>query len=588
MCISKDTPIELCQVFQSFLHGVVVIDAKGSVCHWNRKAEELFRLMADVAIHQKIDRILPDLAPFLMTCLRTGKSYQVPFRLYNKIPLLLQINPIIHRESVAGAVVVFLNLVDMASFSEGTDVFKNMKYWLDAVIDSSYDGLWICDHSGTVIRVNRASERINKLQAENVIGRNMRDLVAEGLFDKSVTMEVLKKKTSITMIQQLKGGKKILVTGNPIFDDKGEIAYVLTNDRDISEMDNLRSQLQETQALTRGYITKLTELEMEGVDFSSVIYRSEAMNRVLQMLLRVSKFNAAVLLLGESGVGKGMIAKLIHKNSERHEGPFIRVDCTGIPETLFESELFGYERGAFTGARTEGKAGLFELADKGTLFLDEIGDLPMSTQTKLLRFLEDHEIIHIGGAKPKVIDTRIIAATNRNIEEMVELKQFRKDLYYRIHVVPLVIPPLRERSEDILPLAIHFLDQYNRSYGRDAVMSPDVIDVLCKLDFPGNVRELKHLIERLVVSVEKRQIDLTDLPKKLIDPISVFSCGAELPGDLSLKEAVSRYEQLLLQGAVNKHGSPQRVAKVLKVDRATVSRKMKRYCITQPGAILHK
>jgi PAS domain S-box-containing protein len=586
MHLLKDTPINLCQVFQSLLHGVVVIDVKGSVCHWNRKAEELFRLMADGAIHQKIDRILPDLAPFLMTCLRTGKSYQAPFRLYNKISLLLQINPIIHRKSVAGAVVVFLNLVDMASFSEGTDVFRNMKYWLDAVIDSSYDGLWICDHSGTVIRVNRASERINQMKAENVVGRNIRELVAEGLFDKSVTMEVLKKKTSITMLSQLRGGKKALVTGNPLFNDKGELVYVLTNERDISEMDDLRNQLQETQTLARGYISKLAELE--GIDFSSVIYRSEKMDSLLHMLLRMAKVDAAVLLLGESGVGKGIIARLIHENSERSEGPFIRVDCTGIPETLFESELFGYERGAFTGARMEGKAGLFELAEKGTLFLDEIGDIPLSSQAKLLRFLEGYEIVRVGGSKPKIIDTRIIAATNRNIEEMVELKQFRKDLYYRIHVVPLAIPPLRERREDIPPLAFHFLDQFNRSYGRDTVMSPDVIDVLCKLDFPGNVRELKHLIERLVVSVEKKHIDITDLPKKLRDPVSVFSCGAELPGDLSLKEAVSRYEQLLLQGAVNKHSSPQRVAKVLKVHRATVSRKMKRYCIIQPGAILHK
>jgi PAS domain S-box-containing protein len=588
MHLLKTSAIDLNRVFQSLSHGVVVFDSNGCVCYSNRVAEVLLRISSNEVIHQKVNQILPDLANIVITCLNTGKLQQAHFRIYNKISLLAKADAIINEGAVEGVVVEFMNLDDIASFLEGADVFKKMKFWLDAVIDSSYDGLWVCDHLGNVIRVNRASERINQLQAEDVVGRNMQDLVAEGMFDKSVTMEVLKKKVSITMIQQLKGGKKILVTGNPIFDDKGEIAYVLTNDRDISEIDNLRSQLQETQSLAKEYISKLTELEMDGVDFSSVIYRSEEMNRVLQLMLRMSKVNTAVLLLGDSGVGKGMIAKLIHKNSKRNDGPFIRVDCTGIPETLFESELFGYEGGAFTGARADGKPGLFELADKGTLFLDEIGDIPMSAQTKLLRFLEDHEIIRVGGTKSKVIDVRIVAASNRNIEEMVELKQFRKDFYYRINVVPIVIPPLRERREDILPLAFHFLQQYNCSYGRDKVMSPDVIDILCKLDFPGNVRELKHLVERLVVSVENRRIELIDMPKKLLDPNSVVLFGAELPGDLSLKEAVNRYEQLLLREAVKKHGSIQQVAKELKMDRATISRKIKRYQISKMRAILHE
>ena len=232
----------------------------------------------------------------------------------------------------------------------------------------------------------------------------MRELVSKGVFDKSVTLEAIKRRTSVTMIQQVKGEKKVLVTGNPIFNDKDEIIFVVVNVRDISELDHLRSQLQETQALAKGYISKLSELEMKGVDLSNMVFRSEEMHRIIEMAIRVAKVDSTVLLLGESGVGKGVIAKLIHKNSERCNGPFIRVDCGGIPETLMESELFGYERGAFTGAKTEGKPGFLELAEKGTLFLDEIGELPLNSQSKLLRFLEEHEIIRVGGTEPRQID----------------------------------------------------------------------------------------------------------------------------------------------------------------------------------------
>lgn len=585
---TKNNPtIDLAQAFQSISQGIVLVDGNGAVCHWNILAERLFRLKAQEVLHNKISKILPDLADPLTACLRSGQPHQSHLELGNKIPVLILADPISQGGFVVGAVAVCLNLDELQRLSKETASVKNIKDWLDAVIDSSYDGLWICDHEGTVIRVNRASERINQLKAEQVIGRNMQELVTEGMFDKSVAMEVLKKKTSITMIQQLKGGKKILVTGNPIFGDHGEIAYVLNNERDISEMDNLREQLHETQSLAKGYIARLSELEMKGVDLSSVIYRSDEMDRVLRMMLQVADSEATVLILGESGVGKGMIARLIHKNSARNSGPFVRVDCSGVPENLLESELFGYERGAFTGARTEGKAGLFELANNGTLFLDEIGDIPLGAQSKLLRFLEDHEILRVGGTKPKVIDTRVLAATNRNLGEMVRIKQFRKDLYYRIHVVPLFIPPLRKRCEDIVALSLHFLEHYNRTHGRDKVLSLEVIDLLKNFNFPGNVRELQHLVERLVVSVQNQRIGLSDLPKDVVDRISAVPYMEEIPADLSLKEAMRRYEKQLLQGALNKHGSQKLVAKTLKVDRATVSRKMKRYGISEPGLVLH-
>ena len=562
-------------VFNSIYNGIVVIDEKGFITYFNKTAERIFNIPAHEAIGHYILDVLPNTGGKLLECLKTGTPFYGEKLKGEKVVLVSNIHPIIANAKILGAISVFQDISEIENISKELDLFKNMKNWLDTIIDSSYDGLWISDHEGTVIRINKAAERIDGVTANEVLGRNVKDLVAEGLFDKSVTLEVLKRKTSITMIQHIKGTKKVLVTGNPILNEKGEIRFVVINVRDISELDNLRSQLQETQALARGYISKLSELEMKGIERSNIIFRSEEMGRILEISLRVAKVNSTVVLLGESGVGKGMIAKLIHKHSNRSNGPFIRVDCAGIPDSLLESELFGYEKGAFTGARPEGKPGFLELANKGTLFLDEIGEIPLSSQSKLLRFLEDHEIIRVGGTEPKAIDVRIIAATNKMIEELVHLKKFREDLYYRLNVVPIHIPPLRERSEDILPLIFYFLEKFNKTYQKKKSFLPETIEFLCEYDFPGNVRELSNLIERLVVMVENDKIGLDHVPlsiKKLNKTIPAqFLYGAD-----SLKVALEKYESFIINNAIKKYKSQREAAKMLKVDQATISRKLKK------------
>jgi PAS domain S-box-containing protein len=489
---------------------------------------------------------------------------------------------------ISGAVSVFQDISEIENISKELDLFKNMKNWLDTIIDSSYDGLWICDHEGKVIRINKASERINGVKAEEVIGKNMNDLIGEGLFDKSVTLEVLKRRTSVTMIQQIKGEKRILVTGNPIFNEKGEIIFVVTNDRDITELDHLRTQLQETQALAKGYISKLSELEMRGVDLSNIIFRSGEMQRIIEMTLRVAQVDSTVLLLGESGVGKGMVSKLIHKNSDRNKGPFIRVDCAGIPDSLVESELFGYEKGAFTGAKPEGKPGFFELANDGTLFLDEIGEIPLSSQSKLLRFLEDHEIIRVGGTVSKEINVRIIAATNKNIEEMISQKKFREDLYYRLNVVPIYISALKERRDDILPLIHYFLEKFNKDYKKNKSLSPETVETLCKYNFPGNIRELANLIERLVVVSENDQIQITDLPNAVTNFVAKTISYPLISEDIPLKDALERYEISIIERTLKKYGSQREAAKALKVDQGTISRKLKKNLFPKSDVVLHK
>jgi len=563
-------------ILNSIYNGIVAIEKKAKIIYFNKTAERIFNIPAHEAINRYILDVLPNTGGKLLECLKTGKPFYGEKLKGEKVAFVSNINPIFTNGKISGAVSVFQDISEIEKISKELDLFKDMKNWLDTIIDSSYDGLWICDHEGKVIRLNKASQKINGVKAEEVIGRNMSDLVAEGFFDKSVTLEVLQKKTSVTMIQQIKGGKRILVTGNPIFNDKGEITFVVTNDRDISELDHLRSQLHEVQALARGYISKLSELEMKGVDLSNIIFQSKEMERVIETALRVAKVDSSILLLGESGVGKGMISKLIHKHSDRNTGPFIRVDCAGIPDSLIESELFGYEKGAFTGARDEGKPGFFELANKGTLFLDEIGEIPLITQSKLLRFLEDHEIIRIGGTGPKKIDVRIITATNKKIEEMVSSKLFREDLYYRLNVVPIHIPPLKERREDILPLIFYFLKNFNTTYRKEKVLSPEVIEALSKFNFPGNIRELANIVERLVVITEKDRIETQDLPNVIVNYMPQSISDPYLPEGLSLKEAIKRYESLIIEKTSKQYGSQREVAKALKVNQATISRKAKK------------
>jgi PAS domain S-box-containing protein len=526
-------------VLNSIYNGIVAIDEEGLITYFNKTAERIFGMPAHEAMNRYILDVLPNTGGKLLECLKTGKPFYGEKLKGEVVTLISNINPIVINGKISGVVSVFQDISEIERISKELDLFKTMKNWLDTMIDSSYDGLWICDHEGKVIRINKASEKINGVKAEEVVGRNMKELVSEGVFDRSVTHEVLKRKTAVTMIQQIKGGKRILITGNPIFNEKGEIAFVVTNERDISELDNLRSHLQEAQALAKGYSSKLSELEMKDIELSNIIFRSAEMQRILEMALRVAQVDSTVLLLGESGVGKGMIAKLIHKHSDRNNGPFIRVDCAGIPDTLVESELFGYERGAFTGAKSEGKPGFFELANKGTLFLDEIGEIPITSQSKLLRFLEDHEIIRVGGIERKKIEVRIIAATNKNIEEMVASRKFREDLYYRLNVVPIHIPPLRERRDDMVPLIFYFLERFNRTHQKEKSLSPDVVDLFCRYDFPGNIRELGNLVERLVVITENDRIEIRDLPSSITGLMTETASLLFLPEGMSLREALT-------------------------------------------------
>lgn len=474
---------------------------------------------------------------------------------------------------IIGVVSVFQSMDAYEKLAE--DLFTVRKYAdeVKAIIDSSYDGIYVTDGDANTVMVNSGYEKITGIKASEVLGRNMRDLVREGFYDESVSLKVLEKKEVVTIRQTLKSGKDILVTGNPIFDKDGRIIMIVTNVRDMTDLVELSRRLEATLGLTTAYKERLQELQRLSMRDGDLITVSEAMLRVYDLVERVSGTNATVLIYGETGVGKDRIAEEIHYKSNRQEsGIFVKINCGAIPETLLESELFGYDKGAFTGAKREGKAGLFEVADRGTLFLDEVESMPMVLQSKLLRVLQNFEITRVGGTIPKKVDLRLICASNQDLKELIDKKAFRADLYYRLNVVPIYIPPLRERRDDIPYLINLFLKNFNQKHGKNLILSREAFDMIRQYQWPGNVRELANVIERLVVVTPDTVIYPHHLPAEL----SEKTRGKPLAGGMSLKDHLEEVEMAIIKDAVKKHGSARKAAVHLGIDPSTLTRKLRK------------
>ena len=380
---------------------------------------------------------------------------------------------------------------------------------------------------------------------------------------------VLEKKASVTITQTTLNGKEILCTGTPVFDDDGEVEIVIVNSRDLTELSNLKHELSLQQY-------QLENLKLEHKKYSDMIAHSSVMQKILRTALSIAKVSSSVLITGESGVGKGVLARFIHDNGQRAKAPFVKVDCSSIPESLIESELFGYERGAFTGADREGKEGLLQMADGGTVFLDEIGEMPLAMQPKLMRAIQDREILPVGGKATKKIDVRFLAATNIDLEEAVKEKRFRADLFYRLNVVPIKIPPLYERREDIPPLINQMVERINNEYQMSKSLDRDAFDYLVAYDWPGNVRQLENTVERIMVSTDSRVIKKDDLPMELIAIREPFHERVNLDGS-KYKELLADYDKRILEAVIRQEGSIPKAAKCLGVDATTIRRKLERY-----------
>ena len=457
---------------------------------------------------------------------------------------------------------------------------KNIKLSLielDSIIECSYDGIYITDGDANTIKVNNAYERITGLKKVDVIGKNMRDLERDGFISQSATLLVLSSRKTTTIQQEFSTGVKVLVSSTPIFDENKKIIMVVTNVRDVTQLNNLKELVQKNKEITQKYVSEIEEMRTQLLNNTEIVAEDPKTIEIIQLSHRIAKVDTTILMLGETGVGKDEIAKYIHKVSNRNGQQFIKVNCGAVPISLIESEFFGYEKGAFTGASKEGKVGLFELASGGTIFLDEVGEIPMDMQVKLLRVLQEKEIVRVGGTKPLKIDVRVLAATNRDLEKMIVDGKFREDLYYRLNVVPLFIPPLRERKQDILPLINFFLKQLNKKYNFNKILVPEALNCLYEYSWPGNVRELKNIVERVVIMSEDDKITKSDLPISIIDLSGIEVVLNSFDEGITLKETLDGIEEKLIKRAFDKYGNVRAAAKSLGIDPSTFVRKRQKY-----------
>jgi transcriptional regulator with PAS, ATPase and Fis domain len=402
--------------------------------------------------------------------------------------------------------------------------------------------------------------------------------VESGIFQKpSVTLRALKEKQTVTDIQQYQNGITVLVTAIPMFDDDYRLIRMLSITHDMTELVVMKKKIEEIERLSAKYYSELLELRQHHSK-RGIITANRQMNEIIELIHNISQTDSMILLLGESGVGKDVLAREIHETSKRKDtGAFIKVNCGAIPKDLLESEFFGYDTGAFTGAKKGGKPGFFEMADQGTLFLDEIGEFPLHLQAKLLRVLQDQQFTRVGGTKVIQANVRIVTATNRDLEAMVSKGEFREDLYYRLNVIPIHIPPLRERKDDIPLLVGHFLRNFNEEYKKNKSLSMAVMDILCTYDWPGNIRELSNIIERLVLITKNDVIEPNDLPigKQSTD----VSLSKLLKKEKTAKNLFESVEKNLIESMIEQEGSIRKAARILGVSHTTLIRKMKKHDI---------
>ena len=443
------------------------------------------------------------------------------------------------------------------------------------ILESISDAVFIDSGQGICLWCNSTCEDLYDIKKEEIQGKTVDELEREGIFSPSVTKRVLLENRELTIIHENKKGVRLLTTGTPIFDASGTTQLIITTSRDITRI----TAKQKQDSLPEVPLGNLDVLEMTGNELNGfgehdIVAYSEAMKNVIALPRRLASVNTTILITGESGVGKGLLARTLHSEGSRSSQPFVTVNCGAIPENLIESELFGYVAGAFTGSRAGGKRGYFEAAQGGTIFLDEISELPLNLQVKLLQVIQERQITPVGAVDPIPVDVRIISATNRNLADLVQEGKFREDLYYRLNVVPIEVPALRERTEDIVPLIRLNLARCNRKLDENKSISSDALAILLKYPWPGNIRELQNIVERLVITTSADTITESDI-FIFIKEAAEKSTVPQL--DTSLSAALEATEKKILQEAVNRYGSTRAIAKVLRISQPTVVRKLRKY-----------
>lgn len=439
-----------------------------------------------------------------------------------------------------------------------------------SVMDAIEDVVMAIDKETRIVFVNKAYEKAFNVRQDMILGKKLSEIEGD-----TTAIRVLKEGKAIVHEQEFLRSAKIDSVGVSFpLKAHGEIVGGISIFNNTARYMELAAKLQRSKELNR-FLQEQLDAEPVRQCSKEFITVNGRMKQVLGMAVRVAKSGATVLIRGESGVGKEVMARIIHNNSPKSEGPFIRVNCAAIPDNLLESELFGYESGAFTGAKKTGKPGKFELAQNGTIFLDEIGDMDMSMQVKLLRVLQEKEVERIGATKPTKLDVRIVAATNQNLEEMIKEGQFRQDLYYRLNVIEVMIPPLRDRQDDIPVLAHYFI---RKQSDEELYVSPEVTNIMLQYDWPGNVRELQNVLEHACIMRNGNRIDVNSLPQYL-QPDESIGTIVRTGGNMNLKDMTAVLEKDLIQQALKKYPNRSMAISELGISRSSFYEKVKKYHI---------
>ncbi|MEH7074890.1 sigma 54-interacting transcriptional regulator [Neobacillus drentensis] len=560
-------------ILTSIPMGIFVLDREKRIINYNEAGLKMIRSTAEKVMN------LPAAEIFSRTHLdqvfTTGKTLLNHLVIKNEIGILVDYSPILNYENeVDGIIIVAQDLPMVEEMAMEIEYIKDLNKDLHAILSSIYDEILVVNNKGELIRFSEnIIQDFWKVDLNELIGKNILELEDQGLFTPSVTRLVLEKRKKVSVVQETKAGRKILAVGNPVFNEKNELDRIIIASRDITETTRLKSELQEIKKISEQYKKELDDFKSKDRFLKKLIYCSPKMEKIINQAKKIADFSSTVLLYGESGVGKEVIAQAIHQLGRRQVKPFLKLNCGAIPENLLESELFGYAKGAFTGADKNGKDGYFKQADGGILFLDEIGEMPIHLQVKLLRVLQEQEVIPIGSTTPFKVNVQIIAATNKKLEKMVEEGTFREDLFYRLNVIPIHIPPLRERTEDISLLAFHFLQQLNEKYERNYHLTPDAVNVLEFYPWPGNVRELQNIIERLVVTAEQPAIDAEFVSQFLSMGFENKKMKPVITRVIPLQEAIDHVEEQLIVMAMDQYKTTTKAAKALGISQSSVSRK---------------
>jgi PAS domain S-box-containing protein len=562
---TKDTQIQLKHldaIFNSAHNGILSIDASGKITAINPPAERMAKTTKEKAIGKFLtDVVLP---AGLLEVVRTGKGHTKKYRA-GKRTYITNRSPIIDGDKVIGAVGVFQDISEIEFISNELETVKQIVSELNTIINTSNDGICVINDKYDIIKMNEKFTSIFQITHES--NHNIFDISED--IGKLINEVIDSKKSSSTLKKNIRTNNSLIISATPILDTQKNVNKVVINVKDMTEMEMLRDELEKTKKM-------LDSLNHKNEN--DFIYRSPIMKNLIKTVHQVASVDVTVLLTGESGVGKEEIANLIWRSSQRKDQPFVKVNCGAIPETLMESELFGYEPGAFTGASKKGKKGYFEQADGGTIFLDEIGEIPQHLQVKLLRVLQEMEITRLGAEKPKKLDVRVIAATNKDLEKLVAEGNFREDLFYRLNVIPITVPPLRKRKEDIPLLIDYYIKKFSSKYNKNLTFSSDAIRAFLDYDWPGNVRELVNVIERIFVTSTSSIVQHDHLVKLLnLEPSISASEYITVNKIIPLKKAIEEVEKQLISKALQKEKTYRKAAKLLKVNASTIVRKIQKY-----------